>query len=106
MVTVTVRCDEQQRVSNLTVDGHAEFSDSEHGGDIVCSAVSALVGYLGIAFQEIYPDRAIASAADGHFQLSVQKFDPVVEVLLNTWVHSVQQLEENYQGWVKVVRQI
>ena len=106
MVTVTVSLDEEKQVSGLLVEGHAEFSDAEHGGDIVCSAVSALVGYLGIAFQDIYPDRVEVGAEDGLFHLQVQEFDPVVGVLLDSWVRSMEQLEENYQGWVKVVRQI
>jgi uncharacterized protein YsxB (DUF464 family) len=89
----------------LSVSGHAGFSDDEHGGDIVCAAVSALVGYLGIAFSEIVPEMARVSADDGSFQLEVEKAHVAsmeIRVLIETFMRAVRQLEENYQGWVKV----
>lgn len=106
MIQIVVSLDTEQRIAQLLVEGHAGFSDSEHGGDIVCSAVSALVGFLGIAFSEVHKGRVEVSADDGLFRLRVLESDSVVQVLLTTWIRSVEQLEENYQGWVKVVRQI
>jgi uncharacterized protein YsxB (DUF464 family) len=95
-------------VRRLTVNGHAGFSDEEHGGDIVCSAVSALVGYLGITFSEVLPHSGTVQAEDGFFELNLtaeQALNPIVVALLEAWRRSVLQLEENYRGWVKVEEQ-
>ena len=55
---------------SLSVEGHARF-DNEAGGDIVCSAVSALVGFLGIIFSEVLPGRGELGAEDGQFWLKI-----------------------------------
>lgn len=89
---------------SLSVEGHARF-DNEAGGDIVCSAVSALVGFLGIIFSEVLPGRGELGAEDGQFWLKIfPEFqeEPEVSAVLRGWVLSLRQLEENYQGWVKL----
>lgn len=105
MIKITLYHDLGKRLCAIKVEGHAGFSDSEHGGDIVCSAVSALVGYLGIAFDDFLPQRGVVSAEDGLFGLEVleaHRKDPELTVLLQAWCAAVHQLEENYRGWVKV----
>lgn len=101
MVEVLIYRDESQ-YRRLQVSGHAGFSDSEHGGDIVCAAVSALIGYLGIAFSEVLPQIASVQADDGYFRLEVLQDSTELRVLLDTFARAVSQLEENYRGWVKV----
>lgn len=90
-------------VSKIVVSGHAGFEGPD-GGDIVCSAVSALVGFLGITFTEILPTSATLSADDGEFQLMVHsgEVNQPGRVVLEGWKRSILQLEENYSGWVKV----
>lgn len=105
MIEITLDKDKRGRVRSLLVEGHAGFSDSEHGGDIVCAAVSALVGYLGITLTELLPDLAELSADDGLFRLKAleaSRNDSRFDVLLEGWIRSVHRLEENYKGWVKV----
>lgn len=90
-------------VVEIKVSGHAGFVGPE-GSDIVCSAVSSLVGYLGILFTEVLPGQAAVSADDGFFSLQTERVDrdSHVQVILNGWVRAVTRLEENYKGWVKV----
>ena len=105
MVEIKVATDREGRVVSLSVEGHAGFSDEEHGGDIVCAAVSALVGYLGVTFTEVLPGVAELSAEDGYFFLRARDAsgsEPSFRPLLQGWLRSVRQLEENYKGWVKV----
>ena len=104
MVEIHIFKDSAGSYRGLEVSGHAGFSDVEHGGDIVCAAVSALVGYLGIAFSEVLPQGADVSADDGFFRLNLKPHLTASEpgVLIETFVRAVRQLEENYQGWVKV----
>lgn len=103
MVEISVTRGNQDRVVAIACRGHAEFSDEEHGGDIVCAAVSGLTGFLGITFAEVLQMPQAVAGEDGWFRLSLsdQQAAPH-QVLLEGWVRSVQQLEENYRGWVKV----
>lgn len=91
----------------VTVEGHAGFSDEEDGGgDIVCAAVSALVGFLGITFSELLPHAGRASASDGEFDLAFDdewSHSPELRLVLEGWVRSIRSLEDNYRGWVKLV---
>lgn len=105
MVEILIFRDDEGLLRELSVDGHAEFSDGEDGGDIVCAAVSALVGYLGIAFSDVAPQMGSVWADDGAFRLRVSDESvsaPEQVLMLQTWVKAVTQLEENYRGWVKV----
>ena len=107
MVVVTLDKDGEGRLRGFTCRGHAEFSDEEHGGDIVCAAVSALTGYLGITLSEVLGLPEAVEVADGLFSLSrpsqaSPEQDRVIDVLLDGWLRSVQGLEENYSGWVKI----
>ena len=107
MVIVTLEKDEEGRLRGFTCRGHAEFSDEEHGGDIVCAAVSALTGYLGLTLSEVLGLPESVAAEDGLFTLTrpltaTPEQDRVLDVLLDGWVRSVRGLEENYSGWVKI----
>lgn len=90
-------------VVGIKVSGHAGFVGPE-GSDIVCSAVSSLVGYLGVLFTEVLPGQAAVSADDGFFSLKTEQTgrETHVQVVLDGWVRAVVRLEENYKGWVKV----
>ena len=91
-------------LESVVVEGHAGFGDAEHGGDIVCSAVSALVGFLGITFSEVLPDAGEVRAGDGFFELLIKE-EGSAKVTLEAWVLAVKGLEDNYRGWVKVVEE-
>lgn len=89
----------------LACSGHAEFSND--GGDIVCAAVSALTGYLGLTLSEVLPFPDAVSADDGEFAFrrpstASDEQQRVLDVLLEGFVRSMRGLEENYSGWVKV----
>lgn len=107
MVRIVIAKGPEGRWSSVACSGHAEFSDEEHGGDIVCAAVSALTGYLGLTVSEVLGFPQAVGAEDGWFffrrpsdlDLAGQA---VLDTLLEGWVRSVRALEENYSGWVKV----
>ena len=102
MVKIKVVTD-KGAVVGIEVSGHAGFVGPQ-GSDIVCSAVSSLVGYLGVLFTEVLPGEAAVSAEDGFFSLKTDRKEPEshVQVVLDGWVRAVIGLEENYRGWVKV----
>ena len=108
MIKVVLQKDEDGRIHELGCEGHAGFSASEEGGvDIVCAAVSALTGYLGLTMAEVLGLPEAVSASDGHFRFRRSLGWPeatqhVVDVLLQGWERAVRALEDNYSGWVKV----
>lgn len=109
MVDVQVRQDGEGRVLELSCSGHAEFSDEEHGGDIVCAAVSALTGMVGLTLAEVlgYP-RSVA-ADDGLFRYRrpeglAAEDRRALDVLLEGLLRALRGLEENYSGWVRVAQ--
>lgn len=93
-------------IEELKVLGHADF-DNEDGGDIVCAAVSALVGYLGITLCEQFMAEDSVQADSGFFrfvrpELS-EELEKSLDIVLSGMLAALRQLEENYSGWVKVV---
>jgi uncharacterized protein YsxB (DUF464 family) len=107
MIEIVLRKDGAGRLRGLLCRGHAGFADEEHGGDIVCAAVSALTGYLGLTLAEVLEQPGAVEADDGHFRFSrPQSLSPAdqraLDVVLEGWVRSVRALEENYSGWVTV----
>jgi uncharacterized protein YsxB (DUF464 family) len=107
MVKIVLTKDNAGRLRGLTCSGHAEFSDEEHGGDIVCAAVSALTGFLGLTLAEVMNHPDAVSAKDGHFAFHrPADLSPsqtlALDILLEGWTRSVRGLEENYSGWVRV----
>lgn len=108
MVKIDVLLDSHRRLVSLRCEGHAEFTDPEEGPDIVCAAVSALTGFLGITFAEVLGWPETVSAADGVFEFRmVREWDASswsrVAVLWDGWRRSAMALEENYSGSVKLV---
>ncbi len=90
----------------LRCSGHARFGEEEQA-DLVCAAVSALTGYLGLSLSKLFRAPDAVRAADGEFllvvpdQLSTQERF-ALERILDGVLLALQELEENYKGWVKV----
>ncbi len=109
MVEVQVVEDSQGKVLELSCSGHAEFSDDEHGGDIVCAAVSALTGMVGVTLAEVLHCPEAVGAEDGFFHYQRPEGLPgedqrALDVLIEGLLRSLRGLEENYSGWVRVAQ--
>ncbi len=81
--------------------GHADFDDQ--GSDIVCAAISALTGYLGLACTQVGALPAEVTAAEGEFCLTVKpeaEANSPLFLLLETFQVAVAELETHYQGFV------
>lgn len=102
MVNIALQYSPSGELLGIECSGHAEFGN-EDGPDLVCAAVSALTGYLGLTFSQVLGFEDSVSAADGHFRLLInEEVSRQHSVLLEGWVLAVRELERNYQGWVKV----
>ena len=105
MVKIFLRRDPQGAIREVRCQGHAGFDDE--GLDIVCAGVSALVGYLGIAFSEVAKLPAELRADDGLFQLRLeqpmsQAESAASQLLLESFAQAVGQLACHYQGYLEL----
>lgn len=101
-----MRRDSQGEIRSLRCSGHAAF-DIEGGVDIVCAGVSALTGALALGLNKVIGIDALREEADGLLSFSIPE-DVTNEqwhsaqVLLNTTVLALQELQQNYEGFVTV----
>lgn len=73
--------------------------------DIVCAAVSALLGALAIGLTEVVGAPVSLEAGDGHFLVRVPAGvagEEPVRVLMETAVRALEGIEENYRGTLKI----
>lgn len=106
MIRVGIRRDRDGRVRELSCTGHARF-DAEGGVDIVCAGVSALLGALAIGLTEVVRAPVSLDASDGSMRFRIPARLPEgqsasVQVLLETTVRALEDLQEHYAGFVRV----
>lgn len=103
MIEIDWQQDPQGRVWSLHCEGHAGF-DGEL--DLVCAAVSALTGSLGIGFSKVLQVPCQLEAADGQFLLRLSPGTaahpefPQAQTLLQTTVLALQEMIEYYPGFI------
>lgn len=86
----------------ITIKGHANYDDK--GKDIVCASVSSIVITTINAIIEI-DDRAIDySDLDDKIVIRIIKNDEIVNKLINNMILLLEQLEEEYKEYVKIIR--
>jgi len=86
----------------ITIKGHANYDDK--GKDIVCASVSSIVITTINAIIEI-DDRAIDySDLDDKIVIRIIKNDEIVNKLINNMILLLEQLEEDYKEYVKIIR--
>jgi uncharacterized protein YsxB (DUF464 family) len=98
--------DQASRLWRLECRGHAGFQDE--GPDLVCAAVSALTGALGIGFTKVLNIPCQVTACDGHFfvclareQVDHPQFSSA-QVLLRSVVLALEELACHYPGFIQV----
>ena len=93
-------------IATLQCSGHAGFDDGE-GLDLVCAAVSALTGALGLGLTEKIQPPLQVMVGDGHFSLDLrpQQVNPPAHLLVDTITFSLIQLAQNYPGFCSVREQ-
>jgi uncharacterized protein YsxB (DUF464 family) len=106
MITVNILMSADDKVRELKVTGHADYS--EYGSDIVCSAVSALtqtalLGLMNVAKLDIED-----CVNEGFLSFTI----PVIEdrdarlkawAILDTMVMGLENISENYSPYVRIV---
>ena len=100
MIEIRVEHDAEKRAVALECSGHAGFDDGR-GIDLVCSAVSALTGALGMGLAEKSHPPLRVSVGDGYFAVDLrdQTASPEARFLLDTIASSLLLLARNYPGF-------
>ncbi|MBS2038190.1 ribosomal-processing cysteine protease Prp [bacterium] len=95
--------DHQGQIWRLQCQGHAGF-DVEL--DLVCAAISALTGSLGIGFSKVLQIPCRLEAGDGAFLLQLSKETGAhpefssAQTLLKTTVLALTEMIEHYPGFI------
>lgn len=106
MILVDWQEDDKGQIWLLHCQGHAGF---EGELDLVCAAVSALTGALGIAFTQVVELPNCLEVADGNFRLALttEVDQPLLhpefvkaQVVLKTTVLALQEMIEHYPGFI------
>jgi uncharacterized protein YsxB (DUF464 family) len=104
MVEVSWRKDSTGHIWSLECSGHAGFDEEL---DLVCAAVSALTGALGLGFSRVLSLPAALEAADGSFRLRLMPAQalhpefPAAQVLLRTTVLALSEMIQHYPGFIQ-----
>lgn len=106
MIQVGIRRDHRGRIRHLSCSGHARF-DPEGGVDVVCAGVSALLGALAIGLTQVVGAPVSLQAAEGRLLVRVparmpEELSGPAQVLLETTVRALLEIQENYQGFLKI----
>ncbi len=106
MVVVRFSRSQAGEILELCCSGHAAFDDGQ-GLDLVCAAVSALTGALGLGLTDVLSHCACIDCEDGLFAMrlkpdltSVQSSG--AQVLLETVARAFHQMAEHYPGFLVV----
>lgn len=103
MVEVAWNEDDDGSITWLSCRGHADF---EGGVDVVCAAVSALTGSLGLGFSQVLTLPYQIAVQDGIFELRVDQglqAHPdfrAAQVLLKTTVLALAEMIQYYPGFI------
>ena len=103
MLEVVFHRDSRQRLSSIFAAGHAEFAD--HGEDIVCAAVSAILQAARLGLESYAGVRLEAHQAPGEFRIELPKKvrdDEAVRAIVATAELSVEQIAKQFPTHVIV----
>ena len=100
---------EVEIIKQVTVDGHADYA--EHGSDIVCAGVSAVIFGLINAVDELDEDVQfdISASEDetGHLTYRSLESTDKEQLLLNAMLVALKTIEENYSDYITIeVREV
>lgn len=105
MLEVTFFRDSRQRLSSFFAQGHAEFA--EHGDDIVCAAISAILQAARLGLETYAKLKLDVSQRDGNLELrwaERERDDPALRAIVSTAELAVEQIAKQYPSHVKFFR--
>ncbi|MDD2481374.1 MAG: ribosomal-processing cysteine protease Prp [Lutispora sp.] len=106
MITVNILTTAEDKIKELKVNGHADFS--EHGSDIVCSAVSALTQTALLGLVEVVKldfkyciEEGLLSFSLPHIKDGAKKLK--AHAILDTMILGLRNIETNYSPYIRLI---
>ena len=84
--------------TDLVVSGHAEYA--EHGHDIVCSAVTALL--FGVKNTIEYQSTTKGHAKSGSFNLVISTPTSVTDIIIDGFFDTITQINKKYPNRIEI----
>ncbi len=106
MLEVTFYRDGRDRPSRIFASGHADFA--EHGSDVVCAAVSAILQAARLGLAEYAGIALDAEQASGDLRLSwppAAREDASLRAIVGTAELSVERIAGQYPDYVRFRRE-
>ena len=100
MLKVSVAKEEGIIKKNI-FEGHAEYDD--YGKDIVCASASTMLITTVNAILE-FDKNAINYTNDKNIVINNLKQDNITNVLLNNLFNLLEELENNYKDYIKIIK--
>lgn len=97
MIKVDLRND-----NKIIISGHAGYD--EYGKDIVCASVSSIVITTINALIEIDPDSIYYEDTGNKMTIDILKDDDITKKLVNNMILLLENLENDYKEFVKIIR--
>ena len=106
MITVNILMTSKDEIKGLKVNGHADFS--EHGSDIVCSAVSALTQTALLGLMEVVKLDLKYCIKEGYLSFDM----PLIEdeekklkayAIMDTMILGLRNIESNYSPYIRLI---
>ena len=89
------------KYSSLNVSGHSNYD--EHGKDIVCAGVSAVVigGLNALTYEDKY--KISSKVSDGYVNVDVLDLDDDrLQLIMEVIVIQLKSIEEGYRKYIKI----
>ncbi|MGL4589575.1 MAG: ribosomal-processing cysteine protease Prp [Mycoplasmatales bacterium] len=98
MIKCQIKKDEK-RVLEIVVSGHADYA--EHGSDIVCAAVSALVITIG---NQIFLNKngGTFKVSENQMKLRVPLTNEIDNMLMETLYNGLVSIETEYKQYIRI----
>ncbi|QLK85980.1 ribosomal-processing cysteine protease Prp [Staphylococcus sp. 17KM0847] len=103
MVDVDITLNDEGRVTDVVMKGHADFA--EHGQDIVCAGASAVLFGSINAIMGLTSERPDIDYDDdgGYFHVrSVDTSNEQAQLILQAMLISLQTIEDEYSDFIKL----
>ena len=94
--------EKSNKILGIECSGHSGYS--EYGSDIVCSAVSTLVGNCLLGLKQVIGVKVEHKQDDNnaYFKLMLKEEKPEAQMLLQTTVLSLQNIAKQYKKYITI----
>lgn len=105
MIIVTASTDESGQIYALLAEGHANYA--EHGKDIVCSAVTAIMATAIVSLQDLLELEPRYDLSEGRIYIDLEDMNyegADVQLLMESSYLGLRQLaeQEEYSDYIRI----